>query len=143
MASSASSPRPRLAELGRELAAAAPPSLTKEQQIDRLLRAASAMSSCVAPSYRARRSRPAAPRTAAFLVEACWFLADELVKAWTRERKRELVAGAEDVTLVARRLIAQRCLDGVDNWRARRQAGREREPTTSQADAVCREGRRI
>jgi hypothetical protein len=50
----------------------------------------------------------------AFLVEACRFLADEVVKAWTREGKRELVAGAEDVTLVARRLVAQRCLYGVD-----------------------------
>ena len=47
----------------------------------------------------------------AFLVEACRFLADEVVKAWTREGA--LPAG-DDPTLVARRLVAQRCLYGVD-----------------------------
>ena len=50
----------------------------------------------------------------AFLVEACRFLADEVVAAWTREGRRELVAGTEDAVLVARRLVAQRCLYGVD-----------------------------
>lgn len=44
----------------------------------------------------------------AFLVEACRFLADEVVAAWTREGRRELVAGPEDAVLVARRLVAQR-----------------------------------
>jgi hypothetical protein len=51
----------------------------------------------------------------AFLVEACRFLGDELVAAWTRER---IVKGIEanhgDPTNYARRLIAQRCLYGVD-----------------------------
>ncbi|MGH9335783.1 MAG: DNA methyltransferase, partial [Vicinamibacteria bacterium] len=51
----------------------------------------------------------------AFLVEACRFLADELVAAWTRERKLEIVASAhDDVVNHARRLVAQRCLYGVD-----------------------------
>lgn len=51
----------------------------------------------------------------AFLVEACRFLGDELVTAWTREG---IVKGIEanhgDPTNYARRLIAQRCLYGVD-----------------------------
>ena len=51
----------------------------------------------------------------AFLVEACRFLADQVIAAWTREEKTELVASAhEDVTTHARRLVAQRCLYGVD-----------------------------
>jgi hypothetical protein len=50
----------------------------------------------------------------AFLVESCRYLADEVVKAWTRERRSERLAGGEDATLVARRLVAQRCLYGVD-----------------------------
>ncbi len=50
----------------------------------------------------------------AFLVESCRYLADELVKAWTRERRSERLSGSEDATLVARRLVAQRCLYGVD-----------------------------
>jgi hypothetical protein len=51
----------------------------------------------------------------AFLVEACRFLADQVIAAWTREGKTELVASAhEDVTTHARRLVAQRCLYGVD-----------------------------
>ncbi|MEZ4364023.1 MAG: DNA methyltransferase [Kofleriaceae bacterium] len=50
----------------------------------------------------------------AFLVEACRYLADQLVLAWTREGRHDLLAGAEDVTLLARRLVAQRCLYGVD-----------------------------
>ncbi len=51
----------------------------------------------------------------AFLVEACRFLADHVVAAWTREGK--IIALAEehgDVLLHARRLVAQRCLYGVD-----------------------------
>jgi len=53
----------------------------------------------------------------AFLVEACRFLADQLVAAWTREGKLEEVAAEapnEDPVLHARRLVAQRCLYGVD-----------------------------
>lgn len=53
----------------------------------------------------------------AFLVEACRFLADQVVAAWTREGKLEEVAAAapnEDPVLHARRLVAQRCLYGVD-----------------------------
>jgi hypothetical protein len=45
----------------------------------------------------------------AFLVEACRFLADEVVKAWAREG----VSHAAPL-LEARRLVAQRCLYGVD-----------------------------
>ena len=50
----------------------------------------------------------------AFLVEACRYLADQVVLAWTREGRHDLLAGREDVTLLARRLVAQRCLYGVD-----------------------------
>ncbi|MEO6194977.1 MAG: type IIL restriction-modification enzyme MmeI [Thermoanaerobaculia bacterium] len=54
----------------------------------------------------------------AFLVEACRFLADQLVAAWTREGRAELVASPhEDVNLHARRLVAQTCLYGVDKNR--------------------------
>lgn len=54
----------------------------------------------------------------AFLVEACRFLADRLVAAWTREGRSELVATPhEDVNLHARRLVAQTCLYGVDTNR--------------------------
>jgi hypothetical protein len=50
----------------------------------------------------------------AFLVEACRYLADAVVSAWVREGRHDLLSGTEDVTLVARRLVAQRCLYGVD-----------------------------
>ncbi|MEZ4406233.1 MAG: DNA methyltransferase [Polyangiales bacterium] len=51
----------------------------------------------------------------AFLVEACRFLADQVVAAWTREGRLDLVASTHgDVVLHARRLVAQRCLYGVD-----------------------------
>jgi hypothetical protein len=53
----------------------------------------------------------------AFLVEACRFLGDQLIAAWTREGKLEAVAKDapnEDPVLHARRLVAQRCLYGVD-----------------------------
>jgi len=51
----------------------------------------------------------------AFLVAACRYLADHVVAAWTREGKYELLAGREDsVENYARRLVAQRCLYGVD-----------------------------
>ncbi|RMH17508.1 MAG: hypothetical protein D6696_15590 [Acidobacteria bacterium] len=51
----------------------------------------------------------------AFLVEACRFLADRVVAAWEREgRLPELAAEHPDVVNHARRLVAQRCLYGVD-----------------------------
>jgi hypothetical protein len=51
----------------------------------------------------------------AFLVEACRALADQLVAAWTREsRLEEMVTAREDAVTHARRLVAQRCLYGVD-----------------------------
>lgn len=51
----------------------------------------------------------------AFLVEACRQLADRLVKAWARwPETRPVIPADEDEELHARRLIAQRCLYGVD-----------------------------
>jgi hypothetical protein len=51
----------------------------------------------------------------AFLVETCRFLADQLVAAWSREGTLEALRGkTDDVVLHARRLVAQRCLYGVD-----------------------------
>jgi hypothetical protein len=51
----------------------------------------------------------------AFLVAACRYLADHVVAAWTREGRLEVIAsGHEDVVNYARRLVAQRCLYGVD-----------------------------
>jgi hypothetical protein len=51
----------------------------------------------------------------AFLVEACRYLADQLVAAWTREQRLDKIANEhEDVVNHARRLVAQRCLYGVD-----------------------------
>ncbi|MCA9609261.1 MAG: hypothetical protein KC619_26850, partial [Myxococcales bacterium] len=53
----------------------------------------------------------------AFLVAACGYLGDQLVAAWTREGRLEQVARDapnEDPVLYARRLVAQRCLYGVD-----------------------------
>ena len=51
----------------------------------------------------------------AFLVEACRFLADHLLVAWTREGKVDAMATEHgDPLLHARRLVAQRCLYGVD-----------------------------
>jgi hypothetical protein len=51
----------------------------------------------------------------AFLVEACRFVADQVIAAWTREGQAKRIASAhEDVTTHARRLVAQRCLYGVD-----------------------------
>ncbi|MBZ0118303.1 MAG: SAM-dependent methyltransferase, partial [Sandaracinaceae bacterium] len=47
----------------------------------------------------------------AFLVEACRYVGDEVVKAWTREHA---LPKGEEPTLAARRLVAQRCLYGVD-----------------------------
>ncbi len=51
----------------------------------------------------------------AFLVEACRQLAERLVRAWARwPETRPTIPADEDEELYARRLIAQRCLYGVD-----------------------------
>ncbi len=50
----------------------------------------------------------------AFLVEACRFLGDQLVAAWTREKKVDLAPKGDDIVMRARRIVAQRCLYGVD-----------------------------
>src|SRR5262249_11380872 len=51
----------------------------------------------------------------AFLVEACRALAARLVEAWTRHPdKKPAIPADEDEDLHARRLVAQRCLYGVD-----------------------------
>jgi hypothetical protein len=51
----------------------------------------------------------------AFLVEACRQLAGRLVKAWTKHPgTRPEIPPDEDEDLLARRLVAQRCLYGVD-----------------------------
>ncbi len=50
----------------------------------------------------------------AFLVEACRQLADELVKAWVSHGWKPQIPPDEDELLHARRVIAQRCLYGVD-----------------------------
>lgn len=54
----------------------------------------------------------------AFLVEACRFLADHVVAAWTREGALEAISREHGEPLLhARRLVAQRCLYGVDKNR--------------------------
>jgi hypothetical protein len=51
----------------------------------------------------------------AFLVEACRALGDRLVLAWARwPQARPVIPADEDAPLHARRLVAQRCLYGVD-----------------------------
>jgi len=50
----------------------------------------------------------------AFLVEACRQLADVLVKAWRRTESMPELPRDEEPVLHARRLIAQRCIYGVD-----------------------------
>lgn len=51
----------------------------------------------------------------AFLVETCRHLAEEIVAAWTRSGElAALVEAHGDALLHARRLVAQRCLYGVD-----------------------------
>ncbi len=51
----------------------------------------------------------------AFLVEACRAIGDRLVSAWARwPDKRPKIPADEDEQLHARRLVAQRCLYGVD-----------------------------
>jgi N-6 DNA Methylase len=51
----------------------------------------------------------------AFLVEACRALAARLVEAWSRyPEKKPTIPADEDAELHAKRLVAQRCLYGVD-----------------------------
>ena len=50
----------------------------------------------------------------AFLVEACRQLADEVVKAWHTHNRQPIIPPDEDEILHARRIVAQRCLYGVD-----------------------------
>ena len=50
----------------------------------------------------------------AFLVEACRLLGDELVRAWHTHDCVPVIPPDEDELLHARRLVAQRCLYGVD-----------------------------
>ncbi len=52
--------------------------------------------------------------SAAFLVEVCRQLGDELVAAWDAHGDRPEIPSDEDDLTYARRLIAQRCLYGVD-----------------------------
>jgi hypothetical protein len=52
--------------------------------------------------------------SAAFLVEACRQLGDELVASWDVYGGRPEIPPDEDAVTYARRLIAQRCLYGVD-----------------------------
>ena len=50
----------------------------------------------------------------AFLVEACRQLGDALVEAWRAHGEVPEIPPDEDEGIFARRLIAQRCLYGVD-----------------------------
>ena len=50
----------------------------------------------------------------AFLVEACRQLADALIEAWRAHKVVPDIPSDEDETIFARRLVAQRCLYGVD-----------------------------
>lgn len=50
----------------------------------------------------------------AFLVEACRQLSEKLVEAWTAHKVKIDISADEDELLHARRLIAQKCLYGVD-----------------------------
>jgi len=50
----------------------------------------------------------------AFLVEACRFLADALVESWHAHGEAPDIPPDEDEVVFARRLVAQRCLYGVD-----------------------------
>lgn len=53
----------------------------------------------------------------AFLVEACRQLGEKLVEAWQRHDDRPALEPDEDELLLAQRLVAQRCLYGVDKNR--------------------------
>jgi len=50
----------------------------------------------------------------AFLVEACRLLAERLVRAWEAHRATPKIPEDEDALTYARRLVAERCLYGVD-----------------------------
>ena len=50
----------------------------------------------------------------AFLVEACRYLGDSLVDAWHAHNEVPAIPPDEDEAIFARRLVAQRCLYGVD-----------------------------
>lgn len=50
----------------------------------------------------------------AFLVEACRFLAEALVESWTVHGETPIIPPDQEPLLHARRIIAQRCLYGVD-----------------------------
>ncbi len=50
----------------------------------------------------------------AFLVEACRQLGDALIEAWHAHDKAPVIPPDEDEVIFARRLVAQRCLFGVD-----------------------------
>jgi hypothetical protein len=50
----------------------------------------------------------------AFLVESCRLLADRLVKAWAIHGRSEPLPPDEDDLTLAKRLVAERCLYGVD-----------------------------
>jgi hypothetical protein len=50
----------------------------------------------------------------AFLVEACRQLGDELMKAWHKHDDLPFIPADEEEALYAQRLVAQRCLYGVD-----------------------------
>src|SRR5262249_51746407 len=50
----------------------------------------------------------------AFLVEACRQLGNSLIEAWNAHREMPAIPPDEDEVVFARRLIAQRCLYGVD-----------------------------
>ena len=50
----------------------------------------------------------------AFLVETCRYLAEQLLEAWKVHGGRPQIPQREDEVVFARRLVAQRCLYGVD-----------------------------
>ncbi|MES2177837.1 MAG: DNA methyltransferase [Gemmatimonadota bacterium] len=50
----------------------------------------------------------------AFLVGACRYLGDKLVESWQRTNTMPAIPPDEDPQLYARRIVAQRCLYGVD-----------------------------
>ncbi|MDA2928743.1 BREX-1 system adenine-specific DNA-methyltransferase PglX, partial [Acidobacteria bacterium AH-259-O06] len=50
----------------------------------------------------------------AFLVEACRQLGEALIEAWNADDQRPEIPPHEDEVIFARRLVAQRCLYGVD-----------------------------
>ncbi len=52
--------------------------------------------------------------SAAFLVEACRQLADQLIESWRAHDAMPEIPPDEDEQIFARRLVAQRCLYGVD-----------------------------